>query len=146
MSRLTEQVKAFGARVNRGKFNGKTLRGYYQYTGRNFTAMISETSCESTWWEVENHMDNPIVDDAFCSDNYFERKCDVVYALFCLDQEISDDPEKYRAMINAAIDNLDNRLQRGLPAGVPEEIAKRQFKADLCLMDDMQMQLMQIQD
>ncbi len=86
---IAEQVKEFGAKVTR------EMAGYYTYHGVNFTADFCEDACETTWWEVCVDVDNvdKVVADEFGwggnSENNFERKKDVVSALFHLDQSLS---------------------------------------------------------
>lgn len=85
---VANQVKAFGAKVKREK----DCIGYYIYEGVNFTAKFNQAACETTWWEVDVWSDNvdPRVESEFEEYNTFERKSDVVNALFQLDKRLNN--------------------------------------------------------
>jgi hypothetical protein len=69
----------------------KLGRGYYLYAGINFTVELMEDSCESTWWEVciwDDKVDTRVF-EYFNEYNMFDRKQDVVGALFQFDKSLS---------------------------------------------------------
>jgi hypothetical protein len=69
----------------------KKGQGFYTYHGKNFTVDIINESCESTWWEACIWSDgvDQRVHDEFNEYNYFDRKEDVVHALYQLDKRLS---------------------------------------------------------
>lgn len=85
---LSNQVKRFGAKVT--KVEGYI--GIYRYNGVNFTVDFWQEACETTWWEacVWNDGVDKIVHDHFNEWNHFDRKHDVLEALFVFDQELSN--------------------------------------------------------
>ena len=87
-----QQVKAFGAKVKRNKFNGRYIKGNFTYIGINFTINFSSGACETEYWEVELFEEDTDerIKRRLIQDNTFERKKDVVYVLLSLDKDLSD--------------------------------------------------------
>lgn len=83
---LADIVRKAGVKIT------KLGRGYYLYTGLNFTVSLVEDSCETTWWEVSIWEDNvdARVFEHFNEYNHFDRKQDVVDALFQFDKSLSE--------------------------------------------------------
>jgi hypothetical protein len=83
---LADIVRKAGVKIT------KLGRGYYLYTGLNFTVSLIEDSCETTWWEVSIWEDNvdARVFEYFNEYNHFDRKQDVVDALFQFDKSLSE--------------------------------------------------------
>ena len=82
---LADIVRKAGVKIT------KLGRGYYLYTGLNFTAKLMEDSCETTWWEVciwEDDVDARVYEN-FYDYNHFDRKQDVIDALFQFDKSLS---------------------------------------------------------
>ena len=82
---LADIVRKAGVKIT------KLGRGYYLYTGLNFTAKLMEDSCETTWWEVciwEDDVDARVYQN-FYDYNHFDRKQDVIDALFQFDKSLS---------------------------------------------------------
>jgi hypothetical protein len=82
---LADVMRKAGVKVT------KIGKGYYTYKGINFTVDIMEDSCETTWWQVNDWEDNvdPRVLEYFNDWNQYDRKQDVLGALFELDKSLS---------------------------------------------------------
>jgi hypothetical protein len=86
---LLNVMKAFGAISKRDP----EYPGCYIYVGVNFTAKFASASCETTWWEVSIWEDDvdPRVYDEFEDYNRYDRKMDVMDALYNFDRRLSED-------------------------------------------------------
>ena len=83
---VTKEIKEAGAKVT------KVMQGEYKYNGINFTTLILNECCESSYWVVDQYEDNfPTTLRDWCGFGYnFQTKKESLQSLLYYDLELSE--------------------------------------------------------